>query len=222
MRVFVLEDDDDVRAAVVRFVTAAGYAVDAAATWDDAHEHLAVNEYDALVLDRTVPGGDSIDLLAERRAAGDMTPAIFLTARDAIADRVDGLASGADDYLVKPFAMAELVARVHVLTRRSVVAADPVLTLADLALDPAALSATRGGADLGLTVKEFSILRYLVRNAGRIVTRSELIEHCWNEYMEPMSNVVDVKVAQLRKKLGHPPLVHTVRGAGYLAGEDPA
>ena len=221
MRVFVLEDDDDVRTALVRFVTAAGYAVDAVGSWADAHEHLTINDYDALVLDRTVPGGDSIDLLAERRAAGDRTPALFLTARDSISDRVQGLGIGADDYLVKPFAMEELVARVHVLTRRSAVAAEPVLTLGDLHVDPATLSATRGGVDLGLTVKEFSILRYLVLNSGRIVTRSELIEHCWNEYLEPMSNVVDVKIAQLRKKLGVPPLVHTVRGAGYVAGEEP-
>jgi two-component system copper resistance phosphate regulon response regulator CusR len=219
VKVFVLEDDGDVRAAVVRFLEAAGYAVDAAATWIDAHEHLSVNDYDALVLDRSVPGGDSLDLLTDRRHDGDRTPALFLTARDAITDRVDGLAAGADDYLVKPFAMEELVARVHVLTRRSVVPTMPVLALADLAVDQTGLTASRAGASLGLTIKEFSILRYLVVNAGRIVSRTELIEHCWNEFIEPMSNVVDVKVAQLRKKLGEPALVHTVRGAGYVAAE---
>ena len=136
-----------------------------------------------------------------------------------IADRVDGLAAGADDYLVKPFAMAELVARVHVLTRRSVVPTMPVLALGDLIVDQTGLTASRAGVPLGLTIKEFSILRYLVVNAGRIVSRTELIEHCWNEFIEPMSNVVDVKVAQLRKKLGAPALVHTVRGAGYVAAE---
>jgi two-component system copper resistance phosphate regulon response regulator CusR len=115
--------------------------------------------------------------------------------------------------------MEELVARVHVLTRRSVVPTMPVLALADLAVDQTGLTASRAGAPLGLTIKEFSILRYLVVNAGRIVSRTELIEHCWNEFIEPMSNVVDVKVAQLRKKLGEPALVHTVRGAGYVAAE---
>lgn len=205
------------REAVVRFLTVAGFAVDAAATRNEAEERLDFNEYDALVLDRTVPGGDSIELLRVRRGAGDHTPALFLTARDAISDRVDGLASGADDYLVKPFAMAELVARVHVLTRRSVVATEAVLKLADLEVDPTRQTATRSGADLGLTIKEFSVLRYLLTNQGRIVTRTDLIEHCWDEFAEPMSNVVDVKVAQLRKKLGDPALVHTVRGAGYIA-----
>ena len=219
MKVLVLEDDVDVRAAVVRFLGAAGYAVDAAVDWSGAHEHLDVNDYDALVLDRSVPGGDSIELLRERREQGDTTPALFLTARDSITDRVDGLSVGADDYLVKPFAMDELVARVHVLTRRSVVAASPTLVLGDLVVDQAGLAAARNGVDLGLTIKEFSILRYLVVNVERIVGRSELIEHCWNEFMEPMSNVVDVKVAQLRKKLGHPPILHTVRGAGYVVSE---
>ncbi len=221
MKVFVLEDDPDVREAVVRYLEAAGYAVDAAGDWESADEHLQVNKYDALVLDRTVPGGDAMDLLVERRSADDPTPAIFLTARDSIRDRVDGLRAGADDYLVKPFAMEELVARVHVLTRRSVVAADPVLVLGDVEVDPAGVSATRAGVGLGLTVKELSILRYLLANANRVVSRSELIEHCWNEFMEPMSNVVDVKVAQLRKKLGSPAIVHTVRGAGYVASETP-
>ncbi len=214
---FALEDDRDVRAALVRFLTAAGYAVDVATTWAEAEERVTLNEYDALVLDRSVPGGDSIDLLRGLRETGDQTPALFLTALDSISDRVDGLAVGADDYLVKPFAMEELVARVHVLTRRSVVAAEPVLTLADLEVDPAQMLATRAGANLGLTVKEFAVLRYLVANADRLVSRTDLIEHCWDEFLEPMSNVVDVKVAQLRKKLGEPPLVHTVRGAGYIA-----
>lgn len=219
MRVLVLEDDVDMRLAVVRFLTAAGFAVDAAERRVDAEEKLDLNEYDALVLDRTVPDGDSIDLLRSRRKLGENTPALFLTARDAISERVEGLEAGADDYLVKPFAMDELVARVHVLTRRSVVAAEPVLKLADIELDPGRQITTRAGIDLGLTIKEFSVLRYLMTNQGRIVTRTELIEHCWDEFAEPMSNVVDVKVAQLRKKLGKPPLVHTVRGAGYLAGD---
>ena len=220
VKVFALEDDADLRNALFRFLTSAGYAVDVAATSGEAEERLELNEYDALVLDRTVPGGDSIELLRARRDGGDLTPALFLTARDAISDRVDGLTAGADDYLVKPFAMEELVARVHVLTRRSVVASEPILKLAELEVDPSQQSAERDGERLQLTVKEFAVLRYLVTNADRIVSRTELIEHCWDEFLEPMSNVVDVKVAQLRKKLGDPPLVHTVRGAGYIAATE--
>lgn len=219
MRVLVLEDDADMRTAVVRFLAAAGFAVDSATDWAEASERLELNEYDALVLDRSVPGGDSIELLRARRDLGDQTPALFLTARDSVGERVAGLAAGADDYLVKPFAMEELVARVHVLTRRSVLAAEPILRLADVELDPARQLASRAGTDLGLTIKEFSVLRYLMMNRERIVSRTDLIEHCWDEFASPMSNVVDVKVAQLRKKLGEPPLVHTIRGAGYLAAD---
>lgn len=220
MRVLVLEDDADLSEAVRRFLVAAGYAVDVARTWGEADERAAVNDYDALVLDRSVPGGDSLDLLRTRRADGDRTPAIFLTARDAVADRVEGLQAGAEDYLVKPFAMAELVARVHALTRRSAVVAEPQLRLADLLVDPSRRQARRREQDLGLTAKEFVLLRYLLTHRDRVVSRSELIEHCWDEMAEPMSNVVDVKIRQLRRKLGEPPLVHTVRGAGYLASAE--
>lgn len=217
MKVLLLEDDEHLWPVVVRFLESAGYAVDVATDLAGARERFDVNTYDAWVLDRTVPDGDSMTLLQQRRSEGDRTPALFLTARDSIVDRVNGLEVGADDYLIKPFAMEELVARVHVLTRRTVVPSEPVLSLGDVMVDPSALTATRDDRNLGLTVKEFAILRYLVANAERIVSRTELIEHCWNEFMEPMSNVVDVKIAQLRKKLGDPPLVHTIRGAGYVA-----
>lgn len=218
MRVLLLEDDSDMSAAVARFLAAAGYAVDVAATWTQADDRLRINDYDALVLDRSVPGGDSIDLLRAVRQAGNQTPALFLTARDAIDERVAGLAAGADDYLVKPFAMDELIARVHVLARRSALPTQPVLCVDDVEVDPIRQTATRGGNDLGLTVKEFQVLRYLLTHRDRVVTRTDLIEHCWDEFAEPMSNVVDVKVAQLRKKLGEPALVHTIRGVGYRVG----
>lgn len=220
MRILVLEDDREVRSTVVLYLEAAGYAVDWAENLAMASERMDVNRYDAWVLDRLVSDGDAISLLRTRRQSGNLTPALFLTAVDTIGDRVDGLGVGADDYLVKPFAVEELVARIHVLTRRTVSATDPVLTLADVSLDPTGLTAVRAGRNLGLTTKEFAILRYLVANRERVVTRTDLIEHCWNEYMEPMSNVVDVKIAQVRKKLGPPPLVHTVRGAGYLASAE--
>lgn len=219
MRVLVVEDDIDIGTSVARFLREAGYAVDRATTISQAEESLAVNAYDALVLDRGLPDGDAIDTLRLHRTGGATTPALFLTAFDAVKDRVEGLQAGADDYLVKPFSMDELVARVHALTRRPRTTAEPILQMERVVLDPALISATRSGRDLGLTIKEFAVLRYLLSNPNRIVTRSELIDHCWDELAEPMSNVVDVKVAQLRKKLGDPPLVYTIRGAGYLIRE---
>lgn len=219
MRVLVLEDDAVIGTAIARFLREAGYAVDLTATIGDADQRLYVESYDALVLDRSVPDGDAINLLRNHRKQGYSSPALFLTALDAVSDRVDGLHAGADDYLVKPFAMEELVARVHALARRRKTTIEQTLQIADVVVDPATLSATRAGADLKLTIKEFAVLRYLLCNPNRIVSRSELIDHCWDEMAEPMSNVVDVKVAQLRKKLGQPPLVHTIRGAGYQLTE---
>jgi DNA-binding response OmpR family regulator len=215
MRILLLEDDADLRRSVARFLRRDAYSVDEVRTLAQADERLALNEYDVLVLDRTVPGGDSLGLLSTYRAGGGSAPCLFLTARDAIADRVEGLVAGADDYLVKPFAMEELLARVHVLSRRVTTAAHPVLRVDDVEIDPGRHQATRDGADLALTAKEFAILRYLAANAGRVVSRTELVEHCWDEFADPMSNVVDVKVRQLRRKLGEPAVVHTVRGAGY-------
>ncbi len=216
MRVLVLEDDADVRRSVVRFLRHAGYSVDEAVDLASADERLSVNEYDVAVLDRTVPGGDAIELVARLRAAGDDVPIVLLTALDAVPARVDGLVAGADDYLVKPFAMDELVARVHALARRSRGEAPTILRAGDVELDPARAEAFRDGRPLDLTAKEFTVLRYLMSRAGAVVTRSELIEHCWDEHADPMSNVVDVRIAALRRRLGDPPLVHTVRGHGYL------
>ena len=203
--------------AVVRYLRRAGYAVDGVTTLAEAWERLAVNQYDTLVLDRSVPDGDALDVVRQIRADGATAPVLLLTALGTVGDRVDGLSAGADDYLVKPFAAEELVARVHALMRRRTPWVEPTLTLGDLVVEPGTMSATRAGRDLGLTAKEFAVLRYLVTERGRIVSRSELIEHCWDERVEPLSNVVDVKVAGLRRKLGEPALVHTVRGAGYLA-----
>jgi len=221
MRVLVLEDDRDIGPAVARFLREAGYAVDLTASLAEADERLFVNEYDALVFDRLVPDGDAIELVEQYRGHGSSTPAIFLTALDAVGERVAGLAAGADDYLVKPFAMEELIARVHALTRRRETGAGVQLAVGDIVLRPDQLVATRGGRDLRLTIKEFSVLRFLMTNTNCIVTRTELIEHCWDEMAEPMSNVVDVKIAQLRKKLGDPPVLFTVRGAGYVLGDRP-
>jgi two-component system copper resistance phosphate regulon response regulator CusR len=217
----LLEDDADLRRSIGRFLRADGFVVDTIESIAGADERLSIHRYDALLLDRAVPGGDGLDLLSRWRAEGLTTPALLVTASDTIADRVDGLTRGADDYLVKPFAMSELVARCHALCRRSQAAeggtAPAVLRLADLEVDVARHEVRRGGRELTLTAKELALLRVLLVRAGRVVTRSELIERCWDEHAEPMSNVVDVKIRQLRRKLGEPDLIHTIRGAGYLA-----
>jgi DNA-binding response OmpR family regulator len=215
MRILLLEDDADLRRSVARFLRRDAWSVDEVRTLGQADERLALNDYDVLVLDRTVPGGDALSLLTSYRAGGGAAPCLFLTARDAIADRVEGLVAGADDYVIKPFAMDELLARVHTLARRVPTVASPVLRLDDIEIDPGRHRATRAGVELALTGKEFAILRYLLVNEGRVISRTELLEHCWDEFADPMSNVVDVKVRQLRRKLGEPAVVQTVRGAGY-------
>jgi DNA-binding response OmpR family regulator len=217
MRVLVLDDDPDVRRSVARFLRHAGYVVDEADDLATADEKLAITEYDAAVLDRTVPGGDSIDLLARLRASGGDVPVVFLTGLDGVPARVEGLGAGADDYLVKPFAMDELVARVHALTRRARgIGTTSVVCVGDVEIDTARSEARRAGNVIDLTAKEYVLLRYLMANAGAVVSRTDLIEHCWDELADPMSNVVDVRIGALRRKLGQPPIVHTVRGHGYL------
>jgi two-component system copper resistance phosphate regulon response regulator CusR len=148
-------------------------------------------------------------------------PVLFLTCRNDVSDRVEGLEAGGDDYLGKPFAMAELVARVRSLARRTAAVQAPVLTLGDLVVDQARASVSRDGRAVTLTPKEYSLLEYLVRHAGQVVSRQDLLEHCWDEFAEPASNVVEARIGRLRSKLGSPPLVHTVRGTGYLAATEP-
>ncbi|PYC63072.1 DNA-binding response regulator, partial [Streptomyces tateyamensis] len=169
-----------------------------------------------LVADRLLPDGDSLRLVAARRRDGWSRPVLLLTALDSVADRVTGLEAGADDYLVKPFAAAELVARVRNLARRPLQAVTaPQLRLGDLELDLPRRRVTRGGVLLSLTAKEHAVLQILMLQAGQVVTRSRLIESCWDELNEPMSNVVDVLIRQLRRRLGAPDPIETVRGVGY-------
>ncbi|MEM8745829.1 MAG: response regulator transcription factor [Actinomycetota bacterium] len=216
MRVLVVEDDPDIRTSVDRGLVAAGFAVDAAGSLDDADVQLSVNDYDCLVLDRMIPGGDTIDLLIDRRRGGDATPALFLTARDAVEDRVDGFEAGGDDYLVKPFALDELIVRVRALCRRRDSVAPSRLVVGDVEIDRARAEVRRDGVLLPLTAKESSILEQLVDHVDTVVTRSHLIEHCWDETHDPMSNVVDVHVSSLRRKLGDPCPIRTVRGQGFI------
>ncbi|QXJ22870.1 response regulator transcription factor [Actinomadura graeca] len=215
MRVLIVEDDEDLRYGVAGALRSAGLAVDTAADLPEADESLTVNEYDCVVFDRILPAGDALDYVRERRDAGWTPAVLFLTARDSTADRVAGFEHGGDDYLVKPFATAELIARVRNLCRRGQVTRPPVLRHADIELDTARRQARRAGVLLTLTGKEFAVLEQLMIREGGVVGRGVLIEHCWDAMAEPLSNVVDVVIANLRRKLGDPQPIVTVRGAGY-------
>ncbi|MFI6682484.1 winged helix-turn-helix domain-containing protein [Streptomyces sp. NPDC050485] len=221
MRVLVLEDDPELGPVITRELREAGFAVDFAADLADADLKLAVNTYDCLIADRTLPDGDALTLLAAQRRAGSTLPILLLTALDAVTDRVAGFEHGADDYLVKPFAFAELNARVRTLCRRGQPARLPELRVGDLELDLPRRRVRRDGVLLTLTAKEFAVLEVLMLRADEVVTRTELIERCWDEQTEPLSNVVDVLIGQLRRRLGPPELIVTVRGVGYRIA-DPA
>ncbi|KOG36590.1 MULTISPECIES: response regulator transcription factor [Streptomyces] len=215
MRVLVVEDNDDLRFAVAAALRSDGLAVDEAADLPAADQALFVTAYDCAVFDRMLPAGDAVGYVRELRHAGSAVPVLFLTARDLVADRVEGFAAGGDDYLVKPFAAPELIARVRSLCRRSGAVRPPVHHLADLEIDTARRQVRRGGVLLVLTGKEYAVLEVLAARADQVVPRAELIARCWDEMAEPSSNVVDVLMSQLRRKLGEPLLIHTVRGVGY-------
>jgi two-component system, OmpR family, response regulator len=215
VRVLVIEDDDGLREGVVVSLRAAGLGSDGASTVAAARRLLASHSYDCLVLDRMLPGGDGLQLLADRDRLQTPPPVLVLTARDAIRDRVEGFERGADDYLIKPFAMVELIARVRSLCRRRETIAAPTMRAGDLELDTARREVRRGGILLSLTAKEYAVLELLLSRAGRPVSREELVEHCWDRLTTPMSNALDVVVSQLRRKLGEPPLIATVRAVGY-------
>ncbi len=199
-----------------RALERAGFAVDRSSTLADADLKLYVTDYDIAVLDRGLPDGDALELVRGLRDRGGGCLVLFVTAADAVPERVAGLAAGADDYLVKPFALDELVARVHALTRRATLTpVETELRVADVVLEPQRARVTRAGAEIELTRKEFILLHELMRRAGQVVSRRDLIEHCWDEHLDPRSNVVDVRIAALRRKLGDPPLIVTTRGLGY-------
>ncbi|RSM34511.1 DNA-binding response regulator [Amycolatopsis balhimycina DSM 5908] len=215
MRLLVLEDDPQLGTEIAGGLRSAGYAVDLVATIADADLSVTVNRYDCLVVDRSLPDGDGLELVRRLRASASRVPVLVLTAMDAVVDRVTGFAEGADDYLVKPFAFAELAARVGALCRRADQPRPPVLRAGGLEVDTARKRVRRDGVLLSVGAKEFAVLELLMIRAGQVVSRTDLIEHCWDEQADPMSNVVDAVIAQLRRKLG-PTVISTVRGAGYL------
>lgn len=214
VRILVTEDDDDLRLAISGSLRGAGLAVDAVGDLPDADQALAVNAYDCAVFDRMLPSGDALNYVGTRRSAGSIVPVLFLTARDSVADRIAGLQHG-DDYLVKPFAMAELIARVHSLCRRLPVRLPPTLACGDVEIDTGRHEVRRAGVLLTLTGKEFAVLELLAARQKQPVSRAELIECCWDSELEPKSNMLDVLIGQLRRKLRVPAMIHTVRGFGY-------
>jgi two-component system OmpR family response regulator len=218
MRVLVVEDEVKMGGLLKRGLTEEGHAADVARTGDDALWMAAAVAYDAIVLDVMLPGRDGFEICKALRERGVWAPVLMLTARTTVPDRIAGLDAGADDYLPKPFAFAELLARLRALARRGAPARPSVFEAGDLRLDPASRSVTRGGAEIALSAKEFALLETFMRRPGQVLSRNRLLEHVWDFDYEQRSNVVDVYVRYLREKIDRPfgrDSIETVRGAGY-------
>lgn len=225
MRILFVEDSAPIRKPVTKALKASGFAVDATGDglegWQMAQDH----DYDVIILDIMLPGLDGREILRRLRAAGNEAPVLFLTAKDAIEERVAGLRLGADDYLTKSFAIEELLARVEVLGRRKYAKRSPLLVIGDLELNQATKTVRRGGHNLNLTPQLFSLLEYLLLRKGQVVSRTEIEEHIYDEQVSPLSNVVDVAVYSLRRAItisdDSAPIIHTRRGMGYLISDSP-
>jgi len=215
VRVLVVEDEHNLADAIVRGLRRQGMAVDVAYDGSIGHEMAFVTRYDVVVLDRDLPGVHGDEICADLVASGALTRVLMLTASGTVADKVEGLQIGADDYLAKPFAFEELVARVQALGRRATPAAPPVLTAGDLVLDQARRVASRGGQPLDLTKKEFGLLEELLKAGGSVVSSEELLDRVWDANADPFTTTVRVTMMTLRRKLGEPPLIETVVGVGY-------
>ncbi|HEY0270345.1 MAG TPA: response regulator transcription factor [Sphingomonas sp.] len=219
MKLLLLEDDEATRTQAARQLTAAGHIVEACATGTDALFMATQGDYGVLILDRMVPGLDGLSVLKALRAAGIRTPALLLTAMDGIDDRVEGLEAGADDYLVKPFAAAELIARVNALSRRPPMSDTAVTaTVGDLIIDRVRRTVARAGQRIELQAQEFKLLDYLIQHSGEVVTRTMLLENVWSFHFDPQTNVIESHMSRLRAKVDRgfgKELIQTVRGAGY-------
>lgn len=220
MRVLVVEDDDAIASFISRGLREAGFAVDLASTGNDGLIKAESSEYDAAIVDVMLPGRDGLSLVGELRRRGARVPVLLLTARRSVEDRVRGLEAGGDDYLIKPFAFPELLARVQALIRRSHGTPEATeLTVGDLRLNRLTRRVERGGREIELRPREFALLDLMMRNAGRVVSKTMILSHVWGYDFDPGSNVVDVLVFRLRDKIDrgfNPPLLHTVRGVGYV------
>ena len=219
MRILVAEDEKDMNRLIVKNLSRAGYSVDGCLNGKEVFDFLSCAEYDAIILDIMMPVMDGIAVLKKLRSAGNSVPVLLLTARDGIEDRVNGLDAGADDYLVKPFAFEELLARIRVMLRKPVSVKSSVYQVDDLEVHMDTREVLRGGEKISLSGKEFALLQYMIQNQGIVLSRQKLEQHIWNYDYSGGSNVIDVYIRYLRKKIdeGHEvKLIHTVRGAGYV------
>lgn len=219
MRILVVEDQKDLNEILVRKLTNEHYSVDACFTGDEALDFIRCAEYDGIILDIMLPGITGIGVLKEMRSSGNKTPVLLLTALGSVEDRVAGLDAGADDYLVKPFDFDELMARIRAMVRRGGERASSIMTSGDLRLDSSSREVERDGKSINLTAKEFDILEYLMQNEGRVLSRDKLANHIWNYDYDGGSNVIDVYMHHLRKKIdgdGMEKKILTVKGAGYI------
>jgi two-component system OmpR family response regulator len=218
-RVLVIEDDSETAGQLADCLRAGGYNVDLAPNGEEGLSCVHVNDYAVMTIDRMLPGMDGVEVIRRLRGAGVVTPAIIITALGEIGERVRGLRAGGDDYLVKPFAFAEMLARVDALARRSAtVVKATMLRIGDLEMDLLSRSVRRGGREIELLPREFQLLEYLVRNAEGVVPRTMLLQHVWDLHFDPMTNIIDVYVGRLRRKVDSNaayPLIHTVRGVGF-------
>jgi len=218
-RVLVIEDDPETAGQLFDYLTDAGYQVDLAEDGESGFDRALSMDHAVVLLDRMLPGIDGITIIGRLREAGVVVPALIVSALGEVDDRVRGLRAGGDDYLVKPFAFAELLARIEALARRSVtVAKETMLRAGDLTLDLVSRTATRCGREVELLPREFQVLEYLVRNEGRVVPRAMLLEHVWDLHFDPTTNIIDVYVGRVRRKIDGSqdyPLIHTVRGVGF-------
>ena len=224
MRVLVVEDEKKTASFIRKALQAEGFAVDVCHNGDDGLAAARATPFDAIVLDIMLPGRDGLSLLRQLRERQNATPVLLLSARGEVNERVEGLNAGADDYLPKPFVIAELIARVRALGRRGSETKSPVLRVADLTLDTVTREARRGGVAIELTTREYRLLEFLMRSAGRICGRMAILEKVWDYDFDPGSNLVDVNIMRLREKIDadfEPKLLHTVRGIGYVMKESP-
>ena len=223
MRILVAEDERDLNNLIQKKLKSEGYTVDTCFDGQEALEYLTHTEYDGAILDITMPEKDGLAVVREIRSQGNQTPVIFLTARDAIEDRVAGLDSGASDYMIKPFSFSELLARLRVLTRKTFNVESNILEIADLKLDTATQKVTRAGKQIELSAKEYALLKYMLLNKDVVLSREQIENHVWNYDYEGASNVIDVYIRYLRKKIDddYPvKLIQTVRGRGYVLREE--
>lgn len=223
MRILVVEDEKDLNRVISKRLESEGYSVDRCFDGEEALDFIDVGEFDSIIMDIMMPRINGIEVLKQMRSRNNTTPVLLLTARDGIGDRVNGLDAGADDYLIKPFAFEELLARIRVMTRKASGNSTNVFSAADLTMDLNSHTVVRGDVNINLSAKEFEILEYLLRNKGIVLSREKIESHVWNFDYSGGTNVVDVYIRYLRKKIDdefEPKLIHTVRGCGYVLRVD--